>query len=393
MKFFGNIADTFGLNFKRSAYRRKLKELAKDMIYFCKFRPIIHDDTRKIENSCENIYDYIKTYAKLTSELYNLLFELCKKKDKSSSSEKINIWEKLPDTFFLDMDNYAKYFENEFTTYFGFFKLNGNNLIDDLNKIQEWLKSLDDLKNGFYNIWTSNIKKAVKDLSKISLSKILTDNISVLKRSNSLIIKNNKLKINKVKTSDKLQRSQTSNYEVKIDELISRIDEFLNKRKNQSYKVSDVGKKAIFNDIFEYHFIVKDLYTLLKQSKNPTLKSKFSDIEKSFDFGRNLSFMDTMSSCLNFKEQENKHIQEPIGKFLQKNNNYKTMEEALEEYRSWLENVADINLNNSSAWPDKLRLRVQKLSETMMGLELTAALQGKRAWVPIKDRKGYKFSS
>ena len=71
MKFFGNIADTFGLNFKRSAYRRKLKELAKDMIYFCKFRPIIHDDTRKIENSCENIYDYIKTYAKLTSELYN----------------------------------------------------------------------------------------------------------------------------------------------------------------------------------------------------------------------------------------------------------------------------------------------------------------------------------
>lgn len=59
----------------------------------------------------------------------------------------------------------------------------------------------------------------------------------------------------------------------------------------------------------------------------------------------------------------------------------------------WLENVADINLNNSSAWPDKLCYRVNKLSEVMMGLELTAALQGKRAWVPIKDRKGYKFSS
>ena len=388
MKFFGNIADTFGLNFKRSAYRHKLKELAKDMIYFCKFRPIVHNDTRKIENSCKNIYDYIKTYAELTSKLYNLLFELCKKKDKSSSSEKINIWKKLPDTFFLDMDNYAKYFENEFTTYFGFFKLNGNDLIDDLNKIQEWLKSLDDLKNGFYNIWTSNIKKAVKDLSKISLSKILTDNISVLKRSNSLIIKNNKLKINKVKTSDKLQRSQTSNYEVKIDELISRIDEFLNKRKNQSYEVSDAGKKAIFDNIFEYHFIVKDLYTLLKQSKNPTLKSKFSDIEKSFDFGKDLFFLDVLYQ--DFREEEDKSISNFLNK---KSGNYQRIQEKLEEYMPWLENVTDIDLNNSIAWPDKLRRRVKKLSEIMMGLELTAALQGKRAWIPIKDRKGYKFSS
>ena len=388
MKFFGNLADTFGLNFKRSAYRHKLKELAKDMIYFCKFRPIVHNDTRKIENSCKNIYDYIKTYAELTSKLYNLLFELCKKKDKSSSSEKINIWKKLPDTFFLDMDNYAKYFENEFTTYFGFFKLNGNDLIDDLNKIQEWLKSLDDLKNGFYNIWTSNIKKAVKDLSKISLSKILTDNISVLKRSNSLIIKNNKLKINKVKTSDKLQRSQTSNYEVKIDELISRIDEFLNKRKNQSYEVSDAGKKAIFDNIFEYHFIVKDLYTLLKQSKNPTLKSKFSDIEKSFDFGKDLFFLDVLYQ--DFREEEDKSISNFLNK---KSGNYQRIQEKLEEYMPWLENVTDIDLNNSIAWPDKLRRRVKKLSEIMMGLELTAALQGKRAWIPIKDRKGYKFSS
>ena len=387
MSFFGNLADTFGLNFKKNNERKKLRTLAKNMTNLCNSEFFKNFDRK----SYKKIYEIIKSYIWCSQALYELVEKLCSKRNESSNFknkvDSLGILNGFPlEGTKIDYDNSADYIS--------FFAEN-DDLPKKLKKNQEWLKKFENIDNKFYSVWTKSIKEAVSTLSDIDMSEILTDNISVLKRSNSLIIKNNNLKIDKVKTSDKLQRNRTSksNYEVKIDELISRIDEFLNKRKNQSYEVSDAGKKAIFDNIFEYHFIVKDLYTLLKQSKNPTLKSKFSDIEKSFDFGRNLSFMDTTSSCLNFKEQENKHIQEPIGKFLQKNNNYKTMEEALEEYRSWLENVADIDLNNSSAWPDKLRLRVQKLSETMMGLELTAALQGKRAWVPIKDRKGYKFSS
>lgn len=78
MSFFGSVADTFGLNFKRTSYRRKLKKLANKIEHFCKFRPIIHNNTSEIEKSCYNIYNYIKTYTELTSNLHNLLFELCK---------------------------------------------------------------------------------------------------------------------------------------------------------------------------------------------------------------------------------------------------------------------------------------------------------------------------
>ena len=174
MSFFGNLKDLFGLNKSKKDERTKLNTLANQIQDFIKKQSNYLSDS----NAEESYGNWCIFYISIADSLYTIANEICKtRKQEHENSDLAN---KLKSNQILN-DNGI----NEIIKVIAPQQIDKQNSILNLLKgksanekkklienISKWFKKFQNVKGGHFTVWTSKIKKAIDDLTKIDASKI-----------------------------------------------------------------------------------------------------------------------------------------------------------------------------------------------------------------------------
>ena len=139
MSFFGNLKDLLGLNKSKKDERDKLNKLAGEINNFSE---IIFSNL-----NFKKQLEHAKEYLKISKKLYEVIREIANRRKNSKLAKTIKE---------------AKILDFKST----------NNLKQDVEKTEIWLKNFKKVNGGYNSVWDDNIASAIQKLSKNKKKKI-----------------------------------------------------------------------------------------------------------------------------------------------------------------------------------------------------------------------------
>jgi hypothetical protein len=172
MSFFGNLKDLFGLNKSKKDERTKLNTLANQIQDFIKKQSNYSSDS----NAEESYGNWCIFYISIADSLYTIANEICKTREHEHS----DLANKLKSNQILNDNEINKIIKviapQQIAKQDSILNLLKVKNADEKKKlienISKWFKKFQNVKGGHFTVWTSKIKKAIDDLTKIDASKI-----------------------------------------------------------------------------------------------------------------------------------------------------------------------------------------------------------------------------